>query len=843
MAKKKLSWQETLNWQAALARYREERAAEPRFYYGELADRGRSLAELRPLLENFLQNRTNLADFTRQLARQSRQEVSASRGRQTSRYWRFHSAGRLFLESFFKQSGQTGRLNAASLALQNMLVAPATLDAAGQRLEAFSQFLSELNNELPRSEELKPGLALYLASYFWAVQQPEWPVYERVAREQLERSGSLNRDLPDSGLAAQYSSFYLAYTRLAGELEIYNHWELESFLHWLARRDLAAGRLLRSQAPAGSSPSRGSTRRLRSRTEELASLIGPELKSQLGIVFLPTVNESGRLLFAETDRPFRLELRAGQDGALRAGANFDGFNPASLATAAGEVALLDLQGFLNTRPEYRFYDASFAEKALPEIKDLEDEFWLLRSLAAQRGNIMVESLVSEWRLLYPFACRLSAPFSEEPAFETIREVTPEIVSREESFEYAESGDTLRAVADEPAVYSVAEPGASEALDSPYASPAPASHRDEAANEEVWRIDRIKPKPLSPDQLEALTVYIKDRLLISNEKIAELVTHLEAGRSLLLYGPPGSGKTRLARLLAGQMCSIDPGWATENEATNYTLATATAEWSQYDTIGGIRPGLAGEGDGKGLFYYFEPGVVARAAAACEESLRRTARPHFLIIDEFNRANQDRAFGELFTLLEYRDRPLLPAARMGRIADLYIPDAFRIIGTLNADDRNTLYEMGLALRRRFALVEIGLPDPLEERRFLPKAVKARLASIELSSNGDFTDPALTSAADKLALFIRAVRPDRENPASGGKEVGTAPLIESLLFCAVAATYYNDPTEALEDAIMANILPQLEGASQAIKRALTAVSPSEPLAEMERLRAALQRMTGLF
>ena len=83
--------------------------------------------------------------------------------------------------------------------------------------------------------------------------------------------------------------------------------------------------------------------------------------------------------------------------------------------------------------------------------------------------------------------------------------------------------------------------------------------------------------------------------------------------------------------------------------------------------------------------------------------------------FNRANQDRAFGELFTLLEYRDRPLLPAARLGRSADLFIPEAFRIIGTLNAVDRNTLFEMSQALRRRFKVAgahdAIGLPAATE------------------------------------------------------------------------------------------------------------------------------------
>jgi hypothetical protein len=243
----------------------------------------------------------------------------------------------------------------------------------------------------------------------------------------------------------------------------------------------------------------------------------------------------------------------------------------------------------------------------------------------------------------------------------------------------------------------------------------------------------------------------------------------------------------------------------------------------------------------LAYYFEPGVVARAALECERSLGRTGRPHYLLIDEFNRANQERAFGELFTVLEYRDLPLLLGARLGRLANLYLPDAFRIIGTMNSEDRNTLFELGLALRRRFALVEIDLPPPAEERRFLPKAVKSRLSAIALTPEGEFVDPDLRQALDKLTTFAAAVRPDPTNPQAGGKKLGTAPLIEALLFCAVAARFYRDPAEALEDAILADLLPQLERTPQAITRALTAVSPGGSLSDLTRVRATLQRMSG--
>lgn len=795
------------NLELELARYRAERAAEPQFYYNELADRGRALAELRPLLENFLSGRLALGEFVRGIADESRRESNAARGRTVARYWRFNSAGRLFLDSFLKQAESQSRLNSAGQLLQLVVAAPATLNEASQKIEKLATLAAELT--------LSPGHADYVCSYFWAIQQPQWPVFDATNRTQLARLQRLAANLRDD-----YNAFYIAFQRLASELQVANMWEVESFLHWLAQRDSAAFRLLLVKPRKNRSEKQD-----RKRAEELRRLLEPALHAALGSTFVGKPAPDGGLLFNVADEPFRLELRQA-GGEWQWGLGWDGFNPAELATPAGEKIFGEIKGFLQNRQGYFFYAGKLSQPLEPDFSRLADEFWLLRS-PGPHAKFAVEDIISEWKLLYPFACRLLGLLDED------------IPDSQTDFSYpapdqANHEEALKAVAESPVLYSAADPPATEAV-----QPAPRPTRDENANLEVNRVARLKPAPLTPDQLEGLTAYVRERLVMPVEKITEIVTHLEAGRNLLLYGPPGSGKTRLARLIAGQMCAPDPGWSAENAATNYTLATATAEWSQYDTLGGIRPGLAGENqEAASIFYYFEPGVVARAALACEESLRKNGRPHYLIIDEFNRANQERAFGELFTLLEYRDRPLLPGARVGRAADLFLSDAMRIIGTLNAEDRNTVFEIGQALRRRFAMVEIGMPPPVAERKFLPKAVKARLPSLELTPQGEFAAPELVEAADRLTEFLAVIRPDPQNPGAGGREIGTAPLIESLLFCAVATTYYDKPGEALEDAILANILPQLEGAPAAVKRALAAVPTSLP-----RVKVALQKMTGYF
>jgi len=178
---------------------------------------------------------------------------------------------------------------------------------------------------------------------------------------------------------------------------------------------------------------------------------------------------------------------------------------------------------------------------------------------------------------------------------------------------------------------------------------------------------------------------------------QLVAAIDSGKHVVLTGPPGTGTTTLAYLAAdvGQHAML---------CTGYLPTTATTEWTTFETIGGFQPTNEG--------FIYRPGLFIEAI----ESGR------WLVIDELNRSNFDRAFGQLFTVLSGQ-AVVLPFKRAGQPKPLSIapygveppdetepirvPPRWRIIATMNVFDKNLLFEMSYALMRRFAFVEVTSP----------------------------------------------------------------------------------------------------------------------------------------
>jgi MoxR-like ATPase len=176
--------------------------------------------------------------------------------------------------------------------------------------------------------------------------------------------------------------------------------------------------------------------------------------------------------------------------------------------------------------------------------------------------------------------------------------------------------------------------------------------------------------------------------LAEAELARWVRAIERKGQAIFYGPPGTGKTFLAEQLARHLVSESDGFV--------DMVQFHPSYAYEDFVQGLRP----QTDPQGNVSY--PLVPGRFLEFCARARRRDGRC-VLIIDEINRANLSRVFGELMYLLEYRERAVVLA---GGGEPFHIPGNVRILGTMNTADRSIAL-VDHALRRRFAFVRLQ-PD---------------------------------------------------------------------------------------------------------------------------------------
>lgn len=194
---------------------------------------------------------------------------------------------------------------------------------------------------------------------------------------------------------------------------------------------------------------------------------------------------------------------------------------------------------------------------------------------------------------------------------------------------------------------------------------------------------IPPVPVENDEY-SLDDMIDDTCM-PREVLEAWVRSLRTKKQVVLYGPPGTGKTFLAERLARHLISGADGF---RELVQFHPA-----YAYEDFIQGIRPRA---NKGGSLDY---PVVPGRFLEFCSKAEKRGGTC-VLIIDEINRANLARVFGELMYLLEYRDH----SAPLSAGGVLRVPQNVHLIGTMNTADRSIAL-VDHALRRRFRFLQLA------------------------------------------------------------------------------------------------------------------------------------------
>ncbi len=243
----------------------------------------------------------------------------------------------------------------------------------------------------------------------------------------------------------------------------------------------------------------------------------------------------------------------------------------------------------------------------------------------------------------------------------------------------------------------------------------------------------------PDNPFALLIQIerdsrreKGKREIENKNVRALIEKamnlFKERKQIILTGPPGTGKTYFATMIANQLTDFDDsrvktiqfhpeytyenfiecqrmksGWELEHIPQVFRVSCNQAcdsinQWlkARYREVAGKQEGFKDS---------FETWLKNQYANGLDKEIEENCPKHVLIIDEINRGDLSRILGEAIFGLEYRDRPIKTMYFPAEEA-LIIPSNLYIIGTMNSNDKSIAL-VDFALRRRFTFLKV-LPD---------------------------------------------------------------------------------------------------------------------------------------
>lgn len=219
------------------------------------------------------------------------------------------------------------------------------------------------------------------------------------------------------------------------------------------------------------------------------------------------------------------------------------------------------------------------------------------------------------------------------------------------------------------------------------------HYLDVAGDEPEELEPEPDVPIPPGiavvpDLPAATDELAASVHMPRLHLQEMIELLQDRQQLVFYGPPGTGKTFVAQAIARHIVGTD--------RSRVRIVQFHPSYAYEDFIEGLRPSA----DSNTVTFELKPGPLRQIADEAELA-ENADSPYVLIIDEMNRGNLAKVFGELYYLLEYRNETI----RLQYSADqpFRLPKNLFIIGTMNTVDRS-ISLVDAAIRRRFPFVEL-------------------------------------------------------------------------------------------------------------------------------------------